>query len=323
MHVRYVGLGGSGPFRGREAALPEDEEGGEDKERQGEEARRGEDDGGGGGDIGVVGDVEADKRGEDADEGAHRHHRRQAAREELRGGGRRHQQRHDEHYADRLKTDYGRYADEGEEAVLDVRHRQAGGRRHGRVVGHEQDLLVEQQHEEKDDGGESGRAPDVVPAYAEHVAEDEGEQVRRVVVLAADDEYAGGEGADEEDADGGIVLDQAAAGDEADEDGGEHGGYRPAQVEVRVQHERHGDAAEAGVGQGIADERHPLQDDERPDDRGDGADDDRRQQGPPHELERPGLAQEVDRLSHGPRTSCLPGAPAGGGAQTLRSEAPP
>src|SRR3989337_3814079 len=127
MHVRYVDLGGSGPVRGREAALPEEAAAGGEQEREGEEARRGEDDSGGGGDVGVVGDVEADKRGEDADEGAHRHHRRQAAREELRGGGRRHQQRHDQHYADRLKTGYGRYADEGEEAVLDGGPRQGQG----------------------------------------------------------------------------------------------------------------------------------------------------------------------------------------------------
>src|SRR3972149_9208797 len=184
MHVRYVGLGGSGPFCGREAALPEEAAAGGEQERQGEEARRGEDEGGGGGDIGVVGDVEADKGGEDADEGADRHHRRRAAREELGGGGGRHQQRHDEHYADRLKTDYGRHADEGEEAVLDGCHRQARGRPPGRAVGHEQDLFVEQQYEEEDDGGGGSRGADGGPAYAEHVAEDEGEQVRRVVVLA-------------------------------------------------------------------------------------------------------------------------------------------
>src|SRR3990170_2868751 len=300
MHVRYVGLGGSGPFRGREAALPEEAAAGGEQEREGEEARRSEDDGGGGGDVGVVGDVEPGQRGQDADESAHRHHRRQAARQELGGGGRRHQQRHDEHNTHGLKADHGRHAYEGEEAVLDGRHRQAGGRRHRRVVGHEKDLLVEQHYEDEDDGGEGGRGPDVVPADREDVAEYKGEQVSGIVPLRADDHHAKGERAHEQDADGGIVLDEAAAGDEADEEGGDDGGNRSAQVEVRAQHERYGDAAETGVGQGVADERHPLQDHEAPNHRGDGADDHRRKQGAPHELKRPRVPEKVGYFAHGP-----------------------
>src|SRR3990172_605486 len=51
---------------------------------------------------------------------------------------------------------------------------------------------------------------------------------------------------------------------------------------------------------GAADERHPLQDDEAADDRRHQADDDGRDERPLHELERPGLAQEVRDLAHGP-----------------------
>ena len=93
-----------------------------------------------------------------------------------------------------------------------------------------------------------------------------------------------GERRGEEDADGGVLLEAAAAREHADADGDEHGGDERAEQQVGAEQVGDGDAGQDGVRQGVAEERHGAQHDEGADHRAEHADDERGEQGALHEL---------------------------------------
>ena len=148
--------------------------------------------------------------------------------------------------------------------------------------------------------------PDIVPGDRQHVAEDEAEQIDRVAALPAYDEDSQGEASQEDYTDRSIVADESPAGDECDGQGGKQSGHRAAELQIEPQYEGDGHTAEAGVRQGIADEGHPLENDEAPHDGGNHADQGGSDQGPLHELAGEGLRHEVQGLTYGRHIPCPP-----------------
>ncbi len=140
---------------------------------------------------------------------------------------------------------------------------------------------------------------EVAPTDSEHVAEDEAEQVHRIVALPAHDHDAQGEGADEQNADGRVQADPRPPLYEADRQGGSDRGYHRPQIDALAQDERCCYAGERGVRQRVADERQPLYHHKRSDHGADGAHHQHRQERPLHELVLKGLGKPVPEINHG------------------------
>ncbi len=95
----------------------------------------------------MIGKIEANHGRHNPYAGAHHHYQMEAANEELGGGSRGHEHGDHEYDAHCLERDDNAQGDKAQQPILHSRHRQTGGGGHGRVVGGEQELLVEEGHQ--------------------------------------------------------------------------------------------------------------------------------------------------------------------------------
>ena len=152
-------------------------------------------------------------------------------------------------------------------------------------------------HRHQRDDEDDRRQPQVGGVDAEDVAEEERRQVAGVGVLAADDDHAEGEHADEQQADAGVVGQAGRAVHEVDAADHDHGADHRPEGKVEPPDRGEGDAGQHAVGERLAEECQPAHDDPRADER-------RRRRGEQPAGERPlgdagreGVGDEVDQRS--------------------------
>jgi hypothetical protein len=138
----------------------------------------------------------------------------------------------------------------------------------------------------------------VTRSDGEHVAEQEAEQVRDVAVDAAEQEDAEREGAGEQDPDGRVLAQAGALAHPPDGEGRAHRGDRGPDVERDPEDVRDHDAREAGVRDGVADERDAAQDDVRPNHRAHDPDERRGDERVDDERGAQGLEHQVQQAVH-------------------------
>ena len=125
-------------------------------------------------------------------------------------------------------------------------------------------------------------------------------EVDGVGTHGADEHDAERQRGGEEDADRSVLLDGAAAREEADADGDDERRDEGPGEQVGSQQVGDGHAGEDGVGERVSEERHGAQHDEAAEHRADDADDERRDQRALHELERERLGEPVDHRGLSP-----------------------
>ena len=154
------------PAPAQQAARPEDE-------REEKQAGLDEDDRRAAGDVEPVGQVEADDRARDPDQGGEQHEPREPYGQHLRGRGGRHQHRDHEDDADGLQADHDRERDEREEQVLEPLDLDPRCRGAERVEGRVQELLPEQPDDREHPEAEDQQGDEVPGTDREDVAQQE------------------------------------------------------------------------------------------------------------------------------------------------------
>src|SRR5581483_3851878 len=133
-----------------------------------------------------------------------------------------------------------------------------------RVERNEQELLVEEEHEEDRCKGDTRQHGEVRVRDSEDVSEQRSLEILRESSRSTDDGDADGEARGRHDADRGIGADLPLAGHGVDEERGDKAPQPRSNVEVQLQHVRDDGAAEDRVAEPVADVAHPAQDDEYP-----------------------------------------------------------
>jgi len=132
----------------------------------------------------------------------------------------------------------------------------------------DEELLVEEDDQEDDHRPDPDREPEVRWRYGEDVPEQEVSEIHRVPAHGRDEGDPEGEHAREHDPDRRVLLQATAPAHLPDPKGGQDRrseGPKEDRAAVPPMHEvPHRHPGEDGVGERVAEERHPLEDDVRP-----------------------------------------------------------